>query len=64
MMYPSKVLPMCVYTRHIPPLSKSQRYLSGTQQDSLQIIAEEEGAESFQRALILSQVEPHWQQEL
>lgn len=37
----------------------------GTQQGSLQIMAEEEkGADSFQTALILSQVEPHWQQEL
>lgn len=56
---------MCVYTKHIPPLSKSQSHLTGTQQGSLQIMAEEEkGADSFQTALILSQVEPHWQQEL
>ena len=56
---------VCVPTTHPSPLNKSQRNLPGTEQGSLQILAEEEeGADSFQTALILSQVEPHWQQEL
>lgn len=56
---------VCIPTTHPSPLSKSQRNLPGTEQGSLQIRAEEEeGADSFQTALILSQVEPHWQQEL
>lgn len=54
---------MCT-KKYIPPLGKSQKYLPGTQQGFLQAMAEEEaGVDSFQTALILSQVEPHWQQE-